>query len=149
MYKQFKLTSGEELICELVEANDADEGITDVIIRRAMKIVTTDDLEESLEKRKNNCFYRHWFQWALKIKKYDFINVCEELAGFWETSYSTNDIEDIVSKLKKDDSENSLEFSDKFNFMPNKIFIYNDNFAFMFERTDESESIFIDKVIEP
>ena len=47
MYKQFKLTSGEELICELVEANDADEGITDVIIRRAMKIVTTDDLEEN------------------------------------------------------------------------------------------------------
>lgn len=47
MYKQFKLTSGEELICELVETNDADEGITDVIIRRAMKIVTTDDLEEN------------------------------------------------------------------------------------------------------
>ena len=46
-YKQFKLTSGEELICELVEANDTDEGITDVIIRRAMKIVTTDDLEEN------------------------------------------------------------------------------------------------------
>mgnify|MGYP001167582719 CR=1 FL=1 len=47
MYKQFKLTSGEELICELVETHDTDEGITDVIIRRAMKIVTSDDLEEN------------------------------------------------------------------------------------------------------
>ena len=45
-YKQFKLTSGEEVICELVETNDED-GITDIIIRRAMKIVTSDDMESA------------------------------------------------------------------------------------------------------
>ena len=66
-----------------------------------------------------------------------------------ETSYSTNEIVDIVNKLKKDDTEDTVEFEGKFNLMPNKIFIYNNDFAFMFERTDESESIFIDKVIEP
>ena len=111
--------------------------------------IITDNLEYSLEKRKNDFFYRHWFQWALSIKKYDFIDACEELAGYWETSYSTNEIVDIVNKLKKDDTEDTVEFEGKFNLMPNKIFIYNNDFAFMFERTDESESIFIDKVIEP
>jgi hypothetical protein len=45
VYKQFKLTSGDEVICELVETNADSE--TDVIVRRAMKIITTDDLESN------------------------------------------------------------------------------------------------------
>jgi len=45
VYKQFKLTSGDEVICELVETNA--DGETDVIVRRAMKIITTDDLESN------------------------------------------------------------------------------------------------------
>ena len=46
-YKQFKLTNGEELICELVASGDEDS-TADVIIRRAMKIVVSDDLEENI-----------------------------------------------------------------------------------------------------
>jgi hypothetical protein len=46
-YKQFKLTNGDEMICELV-ANGDEDSTADVIIRRAMKIVTTDDLEENI-----------------------------------------------------------------------------------------------------
>ena len=46
-YKQFKLTNGEELICELVAAGDEDS-TADVIVRRAMKIVVSDDLEENI-----------------------------------------------------------------------------------------------------
>lgn len=46
-YKQFKLTNGEELICELV-ANGDEDSTADVIIRRAMKIVVSDDLEENI-----------------------------------------------------------------------------------------------------
>ena len=45
-YKQFKLTNGEELICELVASGDEDS-TADVIVRRAMKIVVSDDLEET------------------------------------------------------------------------------------------------------
>lgn len=44
-FRQFKLTNGEEMVCELI---DADEEIADVIVRRAMKIVTTDDLEDAV-----------------------------------------------------------------------------------------------------
>tara|TARA_Y100000004_G_C8871302_1_gene393437 strand:- start:62 stop:526 length:465 start_codon:yes stop_codon:yes gene_type:complete len=46
-YKQFKLTNGDEMICELVASGDEDS-TADVIVRRAMKIVTTDDLEENI-----------------------------------------------------------------------------------------------------
>jgi hypothetical protein len=46
-YKKFKLTNGDEMICELV-ANGDEDSTADVIIRRAMKIVTTDDLEENI-----------------------------------------------------------------------------------------------------
>jgi hypothetical protein len=46
-YKQFKLTNGEEMVCELV-ANGDEDSTADVIIRRAMKIVTTDDLEDNV-----------------------------------------------------------------------------------------------------
>lgn len=45
-YKQFKLTNGDEMICELVTTGD-DDSTADVIVRRAMKIVITDDLEEN------------------------------------------------------------------------------------------------------
>ena len=46
-YKQFKLTNGEELICELVASGDEDS-TADVIVRRAMKIVVSDDPEENI-----------------------------------------------------------------------------------------------------
>ena len=46
-YKQFKLTNGDEMICELVASGDEDS-TADVIVRRAIKIVTTDDLEENI-----------------------------------------------------------------------------------------------------
>jgi hypothetical protein len=110
--------------------------------------IITDDLEYSREMKKIKFLYRHWYQWSLSIKKFDFISACEELAGYWETNYSTSDIVDITTKLKKDENDDALETESEFNIMPNKIFIYNNHFAFMFERTDESESIFIDKVIE-
>ena len=45
-YKQFKLTNGDEVICELVESAD-DEG-ADVIVRKAMKVVVADDLESGV-----------------------------------------------------------------------------------------------------
>lgn len=46
-YKQFKLTNGEEMVCELVASGDEDS-TADVIVRKAMKIVVTDDLEENV-----------------------------------------------------------------------------------------------------
>ena len=44
-FKQFKLTNGDEMVCEIIEMN---EEMADVIVRRAMKIVITDDLEENV-----------------------------------------------------------------------------------------------------
>ena len=44
-FKQFKLTNGDEMVCELIES---DEEMADVIIRRALKIVITDDLEDNV-----------------------------------------------------------------------------------------------------
>lgn len=47
-YKQFKLTNGDEMVCELVSTDDDSGSTADVIVRRAMKIVVTDDLEENI-----------------------------------------------------------------------------------------------------
>lgn len=48
IYKQFKLTNGDEMVCELISNDPESDGTADVIIRRAMKIVVTDDLEENI-----------------------------------------------------------------------------------------------------
>jgi|SRR6056300_515777 len=45
VYKHFKLTNGDEMVCEMVDTG-GDE-VADIIIRRALKIVVTDDLEEN------------------------------------------------------------------------------------------------------
>ena len=47
-FKQFKLTNGDEMICELISIDDDESSDRDVIVRRAMKIVVTDDLEENV-----------------------------------------------------------------------------------------------------
>ena len=44
-FKQFKLTNGDEMVCEIIEIS---EEMGDVIVRCAMKIVITDDLEENV-----------------------------------------------------------------------------------------------------
>ena len=46
-YKQFKLTNGDEVVCELIASGEEDS-TADVIIRRAMKVVVTEDLEENV-----------------------------------------------------------------------------------------------------
>jgi len=46
-YKQFKLTTGEEMVCELIATDDDHTSTADVIVRRAMKIVVTDDFENN------------------------------------------------------------------------------------------------------
>ena len=120
-------------------------------------IITTEDFDESLRlKKRDSIFYRHWYQWSLSVNKHYLINVlCEELAGYWEKDYSTNEIKDIVEKLKKDDTMGELQILDdedikgKFNLMPDKLFIYNEHFAFMFGDKDITEHIIIDKIIEP
>jgi len=42
-FKQFKLTNGDEMICELVE--DSDEDNVEIVVRKAMKIIVSDDLD--------------------------------------------------------------------------------------------------------
>lgn len=46
-YKQFKLTNGDEMVCELISTTDDEMSTADVVVRRAMKIVVTDDLESN------------------------------------------------------------------------------------------------------
>jgi len=45
IYKQFKLTNGDEIVCEIVDQNDE---IAEVIIRKTLKIVVTDDFVENV-----------------------------------------------------------------------------------------------------
>lgn len=40
--KQFKLSSGEEIVCEVLEWPDADEDIADIVVRNIYKIVAID-----------------------------------------------------------------------------------------------------------
>lgn len=47
-YKQFKLTNGDEMVCELIATDDDQSSTADVIVRRAMKIVVSDDMENNI-----------------------------------------------------------------------------------------------------
>ena len=47
-YKQFKLTNGDEMVCELIATDDDHSSTADVIVRRAMKIVVSDDMENNI-----------------------------------------------------------------------------------------------------
>tara|TARA_Y100001970_G_scaffold243520_1_gene308873 strand:- start:1202 stop:1834 length:633 start_codon:yes stop_codon:yes gene_type:complete len=122
-----------------------------------INIILTDDFEDSIKNKKEKYNYKHWYEWhSLILKKYDLSDICEKIAGYWEKSYySTNEIEDIKSKLKKDDTEyfqHVIEPENEYNLMPNKIFIYNNDFAFMFERTygsNESDDIIHNEIIYP
>ena len=40
--KQFKLSSGEEIVCEVLEWPDADEDIADIVVRNIFKVVAID-----------------------------------------------------------------------------------------------------------
>lgn len=119
-------------------------------------IICTHDFEESIQNRKNSFSYKHWDDWnSFILNKYDLLNICEKMTEYWEKTYSTNEIEDILYKLTKNDTkhfEDVIESECKYNLMPNKIFIYNNDFALMFDRkygTDESDDIIHNEIIYP
>ncbi len=99
-------------------------------------IITTDDDDE-----RDWCgnFTGHDSFSKKKIRKDRLDRACTEKLGyFWECVYDPHDIENIIIKLK-DNKEKT---------MPNKIFIYGSTYAIMFERTDESESLFYEYIVE-
>lgn len=120
-------------------------------------IICTHDFEESIKNKKNSFSYKHWDDWnSFILNKYEFLNICKKMARYWEKTYYTiNEIEDILCKLKKNDTkcfEDVVESDGKYNIMPNKIFIYNNDFALMFDRkygTDESDDIIHNEIIYP
>ena len=126
-------------------------------------IIITDDLETSQHMEKNDLFYHHWSKYTLTVKKSLFIDTCQLLAGYWEKHYPIDYIKYIEYLLEKNkhtdfnisthdiipDIPYRTNDKNESNLIPNKIFIYSEIFALMFERTDESESIIIDKIIEP
>ena len=99
-------------------------------------IITTDDDDE---RDWLGNFTGHDSFSKKNIRKDDLHMACTEKLGyFWECVYDPHDIENIIIKLK-DNKEKT---------MPNKIFIYGPTYAIMFERTDESESLFYEYIVE-
>jgi hypothetical protein len=47
-FKQFKLTNGDEMVCELISVDPDGNSTADVIVRKAMKIAVTDDIENNV-----------------------------------------------------------------------------------------------------
>jgi len=45
--KQFKMTNNDEIICEVVEDTDADDGGV-IVIRKALRILTSEDYENNI-----------------------------------------------------------------------------------------------------
>ena len=46
-FRHFKLTNGEEIVCEILDAVDPETSVTDVIARKCMKIISFDDFENN------------------------------------------------------------------------------------------------------
>ena len=96
-------------------------------------IITTDERDDLDLPIGHNSFSKK------NIRKDDLHRACTKKLGyFWECVYDPHDIENIIIKLKDNKEKTML----------NKIFIYGPTYAIMFERTDESESLFYEYIVE-
>lgn len=46
--KQFKLTNNDEIICEVVDREDASDDDDGIVVRKALRIITSEDFESSI-----------------------------------------------------------------------------------------------------
>tara|TARA_X000001316_G_C919931_1_gene34064 strand:- start:343 stop:828 length:486 start_codon:yes stop_codon:yes gene_type:complete len=46
--KQFKLTNNDEIICEVVDREDASDDDDGIVVRKALRIITSEDFDSSI-----------------------------------------------------------------------------------------------------
>ena len=126
IFKQFKLTNADELICELIEP--ADEDHAEIIVRKAMKIVIIDDYD--VESRYYT--FKPWISFQdtlddLSALNYEhivgeatpsetvmkhYVTAMAEVERFnklKQTGMDINQIADMVQDMSKEDMDNFLD----------------------------------------
>ena len=126
IFKQFKLTNTDELICELIEP--ADEDHAEIIVRKAMKIVIVDDYD--MESRYYT--FKPWIAFQDTLDDLSALN-SEHIVGeatpsetvmthyvtamaeverfnkLKQTGMDINQIADMVQDMSKEDMEEFLQ----------------------------------------
>ena len=116
--KQFKLANDEEIMCEVVEWND--DTTDDIIIRRALKIVAIDDIEEGMR----YYTFKPWMSFETDPNALQAVNSYHVVGStnpgtnavsyFYDIIKEMNDYEDqepVIKTLGSDsDSSNVIQF---------------------------------------
>lgn len=97
--KQFKLTNGDELVCEVVEWPEDDEDSRDIVVRNAYKIIVID------HDRDGNRFYsfRPWMIYQHDPEYFQLINGYHVVA---EANPSPKVLEYYFQALKLENEDN-------------------------------------------
>lgn len=98
--KQFKLSSGEEIVCEVVEWPDVDEDTSDIVVRNIFKIVA---LEQSLTGNRYYTF-KPWLVFQDEPDMFQIINGAH-IVG--EANPSQKLLEQYFIAVKGEPSEDS------------------------------------------
>lgn len=97
--RQFKLNNDDEIICEVVEWNDEEHDT--MVVRKAMKIVTVDDMETSMR----YYTFRPWMSMNTNPDTLHVLNSYHILAESQPSPVAEEYFYDIIKEMKNHDDE--------------------------------------------
>ena len=120
--KQLKLTNNDELMCEIVEWNNDETD--DIIIRRALKVVAIEDIEEGMR----YYTFKPWMSFEQDPNALHAVNSYHIVASSNPGKQAVSYYYDIIQEMSEYDNEESItqyKFTDSdesnvIQFDPNK-----------------------------
>lgn len=100
--KQFKLANDEEIMCEVVEWNN--DTTDDIIIRRALKIVAMDDLEEGMR----YYTFKPWMSFETDPDTLQAVNSYHIVGSSNPNGNSLSYYYDIIREMKDQETEEPI-----------------------------------------
>jgi hypothetical protein len=103
--RQFKFTGGEEIICEVVQW--PDEEVDTMVVRRAMKIVSVEDIEEGLR----YYTFKPWMSMNNDPEMLTVVNPYHIISENTPAKAAEDSFYDVVKEMREFGAEEELENS--------------------------------------
>ena len=104
--KQFKLTNGDELMCEVVDWNAEPHGL--MIIRKALKIVSVEDMEDNMR----YYTFKPWQVLNTDLEALQLLNPQHIISQGEPGKNATRYFNDVLEEMKEEGTEPELMFYD-------------------------------------
>lgn len=119
VFKHFKLTSGDEIVCEVI---DYEEESADAVIRKALRIEIVEDFEQNVR----YYTFKPWLSFQDDVDEYISLNpthiICEALPSETIMTHYYKALDDVVkyNTLKKNSKISMEELHDKMSELTEK-----------------------------